>query len=71
MENPIINNRIVNDITFAVRLFSFIENIEVNDAMNEEEKKYILMIAQKLINYQKFTVELNSDEDKYLKALKI
>lgn len=57
MENPIKNNRIVSDITFAVRLKSFIDRVEVCDGMGEEEKEYIQMVAVKLIRYQVETVE--------------
>lgn len=65
-ENPIIDNRIVNDRTFALRLKSFISNVEVNDLPGEEEKEYLLYIADKLIRYQKLTV-MSEDEKEYLK----
>ena len=47
MNNPIKNNRIVNDTTFAVRLKSFIDRVDVCDCMGEEEKEYIQMVATK------------------------
>lgn len=65
-KNPIIDNRIVNDHTFALRLKSFISNVEVNDLPGEEEKEYLLYIADKLIRYQKLTV-MSEDEKEYLK----
>lgn len=68
MENPIIDNRIVNDTTFAVRLKSFIDRVDVCDYMGEEEKEYIQMVAVKLIKYQVETVE-DEHEKKYLKNI--
>lgn len=68
MENPIIDNRIVNDTTFAVRLKSFIDRVDVCDCMGEEEKEYIQKVAAKLIKYQVETVE-NQDEINYLKRI--
>lgn len=65
-ENPIIDNRIVNDYTFALRLKSFISNVEVNDLPSEEEKEYLLYIADKLLKYQKLTV-MTKGEKEYLK----
>ena len=65
-ENPIIDNRIVNDYTFALRLKNFVSNIEVNDLPGEEEKEYLLHVADKLIRYQKLTVMTKSEKE-YLK----
>ena len=65
-ENPIIDNRIVNDYTFALRLKNFISNFEVNDLPDEEEKEYLLHVADKLIRYQKLTV-MTKGETEYLK----
>lgn len=66
MENPIIDNRIVNDTTFAIRLKSFIDKVDVCDCMGEEEKEYLQQVAVKLIKYQ---VETATDENEvdYLK----
>ncbi len=52
MKNPIINNRIVSDTTFATRLQSFLKDIKVNDAMNEEELQYLQRVAKSLKLYQ-------------------
>ena len=52
MNNPIIDNRIVNDITFAVRLKSFLKTVNVYDQPSEEELSYLLKVAGKLISYQ-------------------
>lgn len=65
-ENPIIDNRIVNDHTFALRLKNFISKVEVNDLPSEEEKNYLLYVADKLIRYQKITVMTKSEKE-YLK----
>ncbi len=69
MNNPIKNNRIVNDQTFAIRFRNFIRDTDVNDAMSEEEKEYLLMIAENLLHYQ---IETATDESelKYLKNIK-
>ena len=52
MENPIKENRIVNDYTFARRFKSFLSDIQVNDQMGYEEKEYLLYVAEKLLKYQ-------------------
>ena len=65
-ENPIIDNRIVNDYTFALRLRNFISKVEVNDLPGEEEKEYLLHVADKLIKYQKLSVMTKSEKE-YLK----
>lgn len=66
VNNPIIDNRLVNDYTFAIRLKLFLEKVEVNDLPGEEEKEYLLNITNKLIDWQKLTV-LNNTEKEYLK----
>ena len=68
MQNPIKENRIVNDTTFALRLKNFIENVNVCDQPSEEEKDYLLMVAKRLLKYQ---VETSTDEEEvsYLKRL--
>ena len=48
----IIDNRIVNDTTFALRLFNFLEKIEVYDPMSEEELAYLQRIAKDLLKHQ-------------------
>lgn len=68
MKNPIIDNRIVNDTTFAIRLKLFIDNVDVCDCASEEEKEYIQRVAVKLIKYQVETVTDTKEKD-YLKRL--
>lgn len=55
MDNPIKDNRIVNDITFATRFRSFLDGIQVCDAMSDEELDYLRMVADKLVAYQRAT----------------
>lgn len=62
MSNPIINNRIVSDKTFAVRLYNFIRQAECNDMASEEEQNYLLGVATRLLEYQVRTV--NTEEEK-------
>ena len=69
-QNPFKNNRIVNDITFALRLKNFIEKVDVNDICSFEEKEYLLNIVNELLNYQIKTV-IDEDEIKYLKNNKL
>lgn len=66
VNNPIIDNRLVNDYTFAIRLKLFLEGVETSDLPGEEEKEYLLNVANKLIDWQKLTV-LNNTEKEYLK----
>ena len=68
MNNPIQNNRIVNDETFAIRLKHFVEKVYVCDQPGEEEKDYILMVAKRLLKYQVETAT-DSDEIDYLKRI--
>ena len=65
MRNPIIDNRIVHDTTFAARLLLFIDRVEVCDMASEEEKEYLQAVAQKLLAYQRATAT-NEYELKYL-----
>lgn len=50
--NPIIDNRIVNDTTFAIRLKSFVDDVKVCDCIGEEEKEYLQIVAEELLDYQ-------------------
>ena len=71
MENPIKENRYVNDITFATRLKNFIEHTGktygAGDFLIDEEWEYLLNVANKLVNWQKDNV---TEEDfNYFKNL--
>lgn len=63
MTNPIRNNRIVSDKTFAVRLCKFLEQVEVHDLASEEEKEYLLGVARSLATAQ------TAEEKEYFKKL--
>ena len=62
-EKPILDNRIVSDKTFAVRLRNFVNSVEVNDMAGEEEKEYLLNVAHRLIAYQKLTMMTKEERD--------
>lgn len=68
MTNPIKDNRIVNDKTFATRLYNFIRQTNVCDMASEEEKEYLLWVARNLLNYQVETAT-QDEEINYLKRL--
>lgn len=55
MENPIKDNRIVNDITFARRLKRHLESTTVNCVMGQEELDYLNSVVDKLLKYQLYT----------------
>ncbi len=68
--NPIKDNRIVSDYTFAVRLINFLKYLPkeyiFSDPMNYEEYDYMNYVAKSLLKYQKQTVT-DEYEAKYLK----
>lgn len=68
MQNPIKNNRIVFDQTFAIRLKHFMDGVTCCDCAGEEEKEYFQMVANRLVKYQ---VETATDESEinYLKNI--
>lgn len=68
--NPIKNNRIVSNKTFAIRFRDFIKNTKVNDPCSEEEKEYLLNVANQLLEYQIQTVT-DESEINYLKKLNL
>lgn len=70
MENPIKDNRIVDDKTFALRLKNFILNVEACDQPSQEEKDYLLMVAYNLLTYQVETA-VDSNELAYLVMNKV
>lgn len=69
MTNPIKDNRIVNSKTFAVRLFNFIKDVQVNDPASDEEKCYLLNVVKSLLDYQIETA-VDESELQYLKNIK-
>lgn len=52
MKNPIIENRIVSDRSFARRLKGHLKGMRANCAMGEEELEYLQRVADKLLKYQ-------------------
>lgn len=69
MKNPIKDNRIISDITFAVRLCGFLKEVTVNDPMSEEDQEYLIRVAKKLITHQVNTVT-DEDELDYINRIK-
>ena len=71
MENPIKENRYVNDITFATRLKHFIEytgkTYGPRDFLVDEEWEYLLNVANKLVNWQK--ENMTKEDFNYFKNL--
>ena len=67
--SPIIDGRIVNDITFATRLLNFLKGVEVADAASAEERDALLAVAGNLLGWQKATVE-DKYEKEYLERTK-
>ena len=68
MTNPIKDNRIVNDMTFAIRLYDFIKQVNVCDMASEEEQEYLMRVAKRLFEYQKQTAT-QQGEIHYLKRV--
>ncbi len=65
MENPIKDNRIVSDKTFATRFVAFLKDVRVSDAMSDDELWYLRNVAEHLLSYQMHTVT-DEDEKDYL-----
>jgi hypothetical protein len=66
MENPIKDNRIVKDKTFALRLLGFALDTNCADACSEDEKESMIGYSISLLKYQIETVT-EQDEIDYLK----
>lgn len=65
MKSPFVDGRLVSDKTFAIRFLNFMKEVEVNDCPGEEEKEYLLGIAEDLLEWQISTVS-SEEEKKYL-----
>ena len=50
--NPIKDNRIVKDKTFAIRLLGFALDIQCSDPCSEDEKESMVSYATTLLKYQ-------------------
>ena len=72
VSNPIKNNRIVSDKTFAVRLLKFLEDFYPEAGswhpIETEEYEYLCLIAKNLLDYQINTID-NEEEINYFKNL--
>jgi hypothetical protein len=68
--SPIKDNRIVSNETFAIRFRNFIKDVQVNDPASDEEKEYLLDVADQLLKYQIQTVT-DESEINYLKSLNL
>jgi hypothetical protein len=67
--NPIKDNRIVSDNTFALRLCGFLDDISVADACSEDELSYLKSVARKLLTYQSQTAK-EENEINYISRLR-
>ena len=52
MDNPIKDNRIVKDKTFALRLLRFALETQSGDACGEDEKESMISYSTSLLKYQ-------------------
>ena len=68
MENPIKENRIVCDYTFATRLLSFASDVTCSDACSEDEKDAFISYANELLKYQCLTAK-EDFEIQYLRRI--
>ena len=68
MKNPIIDNRIVRDKTFAIRLLGFAFDTQCNDACSEDEKESMISYSSELLEYQIETATDENEKD-YLKRV--
>lgn len=73
MNNPIKDNRIISDITFATRFLRFLEDLYPEAGgyhpIFEEEYEYMCIVAKDLLDYQKSTCE-DKNEKLYFENLK-
>lgn len=70
MENPIKENRLVCDYSFAKRLLSFAKQITTSDAYSYDEKESFISYAEKLLKYQCVTA-ICDKEIAYLKRVNV
>ena len=68
-DNPIKDNRIVKDKTFAIRLLGFALETTCSDPCSEDEKESMVSYATSLLKYQIETAT-EIDEITYLKTCK-
>jgi len=63
MDNPIKDNRIVKDKTFALRLLRFALGTDCSDACSEDEKESMISYSTSLLKYQIETVTDQYEKD--------
>lgn len=63
IENPIKENRIVKDHTFALRLLSFALETNCADACSEDEKESMISYSTSLLKYQIETATEQHEKD--------
>lgn len=63
MKNPIKDNRIVKDKTFALRLLTFALDTQAGDPCSEDEKESMISYATSLLKYQIETVTDPEEKD--------
>jgi len=63
IENPIKENRIVKDHTFALRLLNFALETNCVDACSEDEKESMISYSTSLLKYQIETVTKQYEKD--------
>lgn len=63
LRNPIVDNRLVVDYTFATRLLRIAESIPLLDACSEEDRDAFVNYANKLLKYQCNTVTDQHEKD--------
>lgn len=68
MKNPIENNRLVKDMTFATRFLRFAEGYETSGPCDSDEKKSMISYAKQLLLHQQLTVKSSLEKD-YLKRV--
>lgn len=68
INNPIKDNRIVCDFSFATRFLSFAKSVVVNDACSYDEKESMIHYAKDLLQYQCRTAKDITEID-YLKRV--
>jgi hypothetical protein len=63
MNNPIKDNRLVKDYTFALRLLNFAIDTDCADACSEDEKESMISYSTSLLKYQIETATEQFEKD--------
>lgn len=65
---PIVDGRLVSDMTFALRFRNFLDGVQVADAASDEELEMLKSVADSLLDWQLQTAEDQHEID-YLKRV--